>query len=492
MTRLRHLRDFSIVIVVIFSFSLGYGRSTWAQNWWIPPSDIDRLQFPTLLDLQRAYSQLAWLSFISLNWPAVYQNGYPYPSPDTSKNLSYNGGNYITVWEAWMEVTEIFKTDGSVPLAWGSPHKPPRDCISLGSEPSQLILSASSKGGDVESEFVQAFRMGPLPDQNQVYTWFGINTNEAMYNYIVDNKLYNTEGQVKFNQSADWPRGKPNSSGSVEDVGSIFVKSAWKVIGANDDQNRFHITNAWLYNPGDKDANIPESCTQKTVGLVGFHIVRRLYSAPQWVWATFEHDDNAPQQSEVDAGNLPKKHYSYFDADCVRNACNYNILPAHPWNPDANNRTPTQVVRTGVLGLWAAAMNKTFQTGNPDTTPVADTVWANYNLVDIQFPTLLSDPSPQGIYSINKAYPNGEPTPRFLANTTLETYIQGFTAEEITSNGNQIPDNDQAGGHGGAPRMTSSCIGCHGDATQTSGFNANYVYMLNRARPVAGTLRSGH
>ena len=48
-------------------------------------------------------------------------------------------------------------------------------------------------------------------------------------------------------------------------------------------------------------------------------------------------------------------------------------------------------------------------------------------MVDVQFPTnvIVQDAS-TGLADINQAYPDGLPTPTFLPNSVIETYIQGY------------------------------------------------------------------
>ena len=445
-------------------------------NWWVPPGDVNRARLATLDQLKTAYAEFAWKTFIAINWPAVEMNGNPYPAPDTGKDLSYNAGDYVSVWEAWPTAQELFMPDGAAPAAWGSPHDPPSQCEEEGAQIGDVVLQATSKGGDVASEFVQAFRMGPVPDQNGKYTWFAIQANKAMYDYIMENELYNLEGQIAFGKAADWPRGRLDSSGSEQDIGSIFVKGAWKLLGKGDTPEDFHRIESWLYNPGDEDPGIPPSCRLESVGLTAFHVVHRTNSAPQWVWATFEHVANAPQYEEAMSGKLPRDHYSYFDTSCVKGTCEYNRLPDYPWNPDRAGIVPVQVVRLANVGSAAAEQNTRFQ----GEDPVQGTVFANYQLIDSQFATVLGSPY-NGVYSVNPAYPAGEPAARFLANTLIETYIQGLPQTARTSDGYLVTPGDQAGAGGGVERMTSNCVGCHGDAVQTTGFFSNYVFMLNRA-----------
>jgi hypothetical protein len=88
-------------------------------------------------------------------------------------------------------------------------------------------------------------------------------------------------------------------------------------------------------------------------------------------------------------------------------------------------------------------MNASFQGILPNT------VWQHYMLISTQWPT----------DGTSKTDPNGVPAPTFLANTTMETYIQGSV-----------------------PQASSSCMACHGNATDTSGRPSNFTYVLERAQ----------
>ena len=91
-----------------------------------------------------------------------------------------------------------------------------------------------------------------------------------------------------------------------------------------------------------------------------------------------------------------------------------------------------------------------------------DSVWANYELVSTQWPSQGSDRDSDDFENyclpVNPVDPSGVPIPSFLANTTLETYIQGTT-----------------------PQASSSCINCHLNATDTQGRFSDFTYLLERA-----------
>jgi len=86
-----------------------------------------------------------------------------------------------------------------------------------------------------------------------------------------------------------------------------------------------------------------------------------------------------------------------------------------------------------------------------------NSVWKNYELVSTMWPT-----SPgNGLCTADPQFPLGEPAPSYLANTTLETYIQGPPL---------------------APNVSSNCIECHNNATMTTPVHSDFTYVLQRAK----------
>jgi hypothetical protein len=193
------------------------------------------------------------------------------------------------------------------------------------------------------------------------------------------------------------------------------------------------------------------------VGLVGLHIVHKTTSAPQWVWSTFEHVDNVPEKTTPPAER--KGPYLFYNAS---SQAEVNQPPPRPWNP-AVKATPSQIVREIPLTDETKALNTTYQTLLRTVNP--NSVWANYQLISTQWPTLSGQPPCQ----ISATRPLGNPAPSFLANATLETYIQGTV-----------------------PQASSSCIACHGNAathvTQSPRTSfADFTYLLERAQSTGVT-----
>ncbi|AGC78256.1 hypothetical protein LX97_02951 [Nonlabens dokdonensis] len=390
-------------------------------------------QPPTLESLQHDFDVFSWESFIALNWPAN-EDG----TPNTNMVIGQDQ-NALTVWQSWKSSRDIFLKNGAQPKGWNEDVPPPVVCDHLnGSDFSkaQISLTQVGKTPNVLDESGEPFQTGPLIDQNGQYTRYEIFTNQSMFDYIVDNKLYNKKGQAIYNKDADFP----SSSTSNDKVGAIMVKSAWVKMGGKYDSSKFHTTMALVYNNPEEQSGVKPACELVEVGLVGFHIAHKTEDEPQWVWSTFEHKDNVPTQNET----ADKDFYNFYDANSDMEV---NEPPARPWNPAIPYTTPSQIERVIPITDDAKALNDKYHALLENAVP--GSVWANYDLISTQWPTDATSVSD----------PTGKPAPSFLANTTLETYIQG-TVEQTSS----------------------SCIACHNNASMTSGRFSDFTYLLQRAQ----------
>ncbi|NER96591.1 MAG: hypothetical protein F6J86_22565 [Symploca sp. SIO1B1] len=407
------------------------------------PTQITTPQEISLDSLQDAFDEFSWQMFVGLNWP-VLPNG----APDIEKKIGET--DVPGVWQFWKENYDIFLPDGSLPLPWGEQQPPPAICEGqenlsvmrqIGKRP--LLLNAS----------MQPFRDGPLIDQNGNYARFQISLNQVMFDYIMHNSLYNREGQQEFKHSGNqvnFPEFQPgeNNNPYSGDPGAIMVKTSWKILdkGVGDDPNQFHAQKVLIYTPAGEGVN--ESCEIGQVGLVGMHIVAKLKNQPQWTWSTFEHIANAPTQGITP----PLPSYWFYKKDCD-DCLAVNTQPQQPWNPNQPG-TPVQVVRQTPIANSTQAINTSWHKALAAINP--ESVWLNYQLVSTQWPTQPNNP----------VDPSGNPAPPFLANTTLETYIQGNT-----------------------PNVSSSCILCHNNATDTTGSFSDFTFTLSLPESIQEVLK---
>ena len=400
----------------------------------------------TLAAIQHDFDVFSWQSFVALNWPAM-----PDGSADPGKIIGADGDGAV-VWDGYKEPYEVFLPDGSTPTPWGQ-QQLPAQCRNLGPPGDKVLQMTQKVSDDVLDASGQPFGTGPLVDQqNGRYVRYEIRINRDTYDYIVQNTLYNKEGQQAFTQLIQFPKGtNPSSQAPDAPVGSIVIKAAWKVIdpAQGDIPGRFHKVQAYVYTRASDNPPTPPSCELKTVGLVGFHIAHKTASAPQWVWSTFEQVDNV----QVGHDAPPGTKANFFDAVSTYPV---NTPPPRPWNPNAvlppDKRS--QVKRVIPIDDATKALNAQWQAWLGGVNK--DSVWQYYELVSTQWPTQ-PNASPTG------PKPAGDPAPPFLANATLETYIQGNT-----------------------PNVSSSCIMCHNNATTTNSKFSDFTYLLERAHKKGG------
>ncbi len=410
-----------------------------AQFGKLPPNATNEQK---LLDIQGDFDIYSWNTFIALNWPPG-----PDGNGDPNKTIGQNGDN-DTVWEHYRDVSDIFLAGGKKP-SWNGPVTVPTQC-KANYKPGMRILSQVGKTPTVLTDFSQPFNTGPLIDQNGNYTRYEILVNKPMFDYILQNTLYSKAGQKVFSGAVKFPCGVLNGA-----EGAIMVKSSWKVIKP-EDKSRFHTQTVLVYSPASQNPKYPASCSTKLMGLVGLHIGHKTNSGAQWLWSTFEHIDNAPSEADV-AKKTFKPQYNYYNPNCSGQNCTPNVVPPRPWNPTKVSSFHSQVVRMNMFKgnefafESAAARNKDAWALLSGVS--TSSVWLNYELVSTMWPTNT------GQCQATPGDPLGTPAPNFLANTTLETYIQGMV-----------------------PNVSSNCIECHNNATMTTPVPSDFTYILQRAQ----------
>lgn len=188
---------------------------------------------------------------------------------------------------------------------------------------------------------------------------------------------------------------------------------------------------------------------KKTLALVGFHIVAKTPSRPQWIWASFEHKDNVPEKGAIPP---PAAKFSYNDlTDPQVLTPSTAPLPLSATNPPPIPPalpTQMQVIRERDIHSETKKTNTLYQ------SKLAGTIWENYQLVLTQWPTKpapatgAGDPFPG-------SGPGMDPEKSCIANSVMETYFQ-------TS-------------------VSSSCMACH-DMARTS--KTDFVWFVQmRAFP---------
>jgi hypothetical protein len=422
-------------------------------------------------DVQTPFDNMAWQMFIALNWAASAVNQPP------AKGLTTPGRR---VWQTYRKVSSLF---GNSPVRAG--------CTSALALP-VFYIGSNGKGKPMPNneEYFQASTNLPLIDINGNWTIFERRVNDTEANYLLapngqpSQTLTTIAGQTNFIKSN--PGGAQFTSSSTIPAGkngSIEIKTAWRIINrsAGDDPSRYYTQSAFIAVPGDLVNGGKSFCATVMLGLVGMHIIQRNpvdpqnpELLPQWIWATFEHVDNAPMAQSpcnVDTGCGPNANwinqpscgaaapnasvrYSFFNQNSGVQGT--NIAPvsngtgntSYPWNsraPYAKGATTQATAMPQATRCWSIyPTTSQINTQWRQTLAALKTVFQNYMLVGTQWGGNVEPPQKANYLPDNAV-------PAMLSNITLETYIQNYTGSNTNLPG------------------PGSCIGCHTFATLVVG-----------------------
>lgn len=418
--------------------------------------------------LQRIFDLFSWQSFIAVNWPVDAQN----------KPLPKITDSGIPRWLTWHESQSVFRPDGSDPA-----NETPRKCDNNPGGMRELYVTSSvfsnTVDKDIADEINQAFT-SPLYDQNGKEVRYEIFLNDSEYNYIVENKLYNLDGQIAYSQANHQPLNFPAGDNTTGDQGVIELKLAWKELDPQKDvPSRFYTQTVLLPKldangePILDDRGNFKSCQKQQVGLVGMHISHKTKSSPQWIWATFEHVDNvnANDLKKVDGKPLYALFHDYSAAGQIL-PVNVPPIKRDPktGKPDAKGILKTQVSRPIPIPKAKQQLNQSIQM----LMAVSDSPLQYYELIDTQWPTapyasdpgyaaIQGGPSPNNLPEAITRKSTGSPAPVYLTNSIMETYLQnGNQKAHFQENG--FPFNN-------APVFgTESCVACHFSAGIATGY----------------------
>jgi hypothetical protein len=444
-----------------------------------PPSEEIRVP-----KSQRLFDIFAWQAFLALNWPAD-ESG----NPDRNKTLADVGPR---VWEFWIEPSHIFKLDGSDPDPWPK---------SLAQAQTPLARTKAAWTTTVRADQnLQAFS-GPLVDQNGKWVRYQVKIYREEFDYLLQNKLYNLDGQIEFSRNSvvSFPIADP----TTQKRGAIELKMAWKELGSTDIPARYYVVD------GEVKNNDTGKFEPRKLGLVGMHIAMRTKSSPQWMWATFEHVDNVNAnefESGIGTNGKTVPLHANFNSSAMPTMLP-NVLPAknavldvdtglprepRPGEPpnawlERLTENPVQVTRVIPIPAATTSLNSEVQDllRKVSGFRTGGSVFQYYELIGAQWPVF---PNSAAFPSGNGSAPEsiihktpGSMVPVFVANSTMETYFQmgvqpaGPLAQDDRLMAGLVADATQVFG-------TESCVGCH----YSSGIAVGYRTVNGQKQPVFG------
>lgn len=367
--------------------------------------------------------------------PDDWTNHAVVPKPDSSVEPSSTCDFHRWAWNTflWMtqDVAQAPRFDDFYTLAAlrALPAAPPKAGQSA-LLPRVDKASGGGANGDVNA-IHQAGRRGILVNAEQpgatwgFVTYFSQSVNDTFYSFIRDQRLYDAETY----RAADPYLAFPN--------GAMEFKFSWKVVHPGMDTSRFFTTSADIAKlvTDPQSGDVTASTTQTrpaTVALVGVHVVGVVQNHPEFIWATFEHIDNAPNLPpgmRVDAGTpVSNRDWTFYAAKTPASASNVPNAGkvAFIGAPEAQRVGPVvNVFRQYAYGSDQssdgkknAAAIQNLNASVHQATLGKGSVWRNYRLIG----------SVWG--AANTLIPNMTVTPigsTLLSNATMETFTQSGT-----------------------------------------------------------------
>ena len=309
------------------------------------PTDVSGgLAGQDIQETQRAANAFAWDEFVALNWPAQ-TNPQQRGEAESDKPFGAEG---LRVWETWKTPEEIFLPGGVEPAPWNAPLPRERHLT----DKLQAVQSDGTLPATLTDRFGHIVR-------------YEIRVNKILFEYLRSHKLYDSQQQV-LAESVRYPDG------------AMAIKASWRELEPGEEA-QFLTRECVVF---DTKNGKPGRKRRRKMGLVGLHIVQKTPSAPQWVWATFEHTGNTEGS---DASFCPP------------------LVPEARVNKQTEPGTPNLVRRESPLRARLQQLNRAQQQALHATSSPLQ----NYELIGAQWPA-----------------PGSRVEPTYLANTTMESFAQ--------------------------------------------------------------------
>lgn len=257
-----------------------------------------------------AFQQLAWQDFLALVQPVA--------------------GSSDLVFETWMTKAGVFQPDAyepgrKVPFAWGASLPIPKSCVTPGGKPKKsrtMGLIRQGVGGFANEQQQAGSNTAPLVDQKGNWVFYEQLFNKTEYDYLTGCGLFT---QSCFDSLGTSPPFGPQGPSPINfPAQSIELKTSWRVLDPQDTaaKARYYTVEAFV----QPTAPDKPGCTTQTLGLVGFHIVHKTPDHPESIWATFAHEDNAPECAAPAAKSPTGQAWAFYDPSCNTTSCPPNLF----------------------------------------------------------------------------------------------------------------------------------------------------------------------
>ena len=370
----------AIVGMAAAAMALAGAGSARAQNcaastsWFSNPSIPTEVTGGTAAN-NCAFHQFAWQAFIAMVQPSTTSPGE-------------------RVFETWMPDYGVFVTSGQ-PLPWGK--EPPTPCPNDAPTATDRFfvprVMKTDNAAINPNHTDQAFG-GALYDQKKNVVYYESWMNKTEYDFITGCQLYN-KGCI-----AASPKNIALPAGSIE------IKTSWRTFPRGQGPAGFYTV----------DGVVGKDCQPVTVALVGFHLVANTPDHPEFIWATFEHKDNAPDCTNPLSPTGPSWSFNNPACkDCPPNKPGTNptqVCRVNPWGGGSTENV------ANIQSLDRSVFSTLSNLVNTQPQKYRDmAVWLNYYLTG-------------NIWTLDGQLPPTTSNARgslIAANTTMESFAQNMS-----------------------------------------------------------------
>ena len=361
---------------------------------------------------KNVHTPLAWLKKNPI--PEPNYNGFPHEQTVTPDGGVTNRSFHDISWQYFLWLTEEIEIGKGTEkmLRFETMHN----------DASINLTKNDTKGlSHILGGIQQAGSNSVLVDENHraVYTTMIIDDNYR--DFVTENNLNVPSSLRKFPDSTNFPNG------------SMSMKAAWKVIPKDKKAPIGAYTRkAELYKVVEIEGNLTTSDTYKdtdkhetveeTVALVGFHIAVVVEGHPEFIWATFEHNENAINY--ILKNESERTNYTFFNNFNVSNTGALKVNPkTQEISQDYVETSTTQVVRMHQYGGGTAENQNNIEILNKEIRKaLPNNSFAKYyhevGAVWFNEPDALV---PNWSLTVNDSLQTGSKT---LSNAVIETFTQ--------------------------------------------------------------------
>ncbi len=278
------------------------------------------------------------------------------------------------------------------------------------------------------ADIVQPGQGSILVDRHGQAVYYATHVNQEYADFILQQKFHTLDG-YRQNGNAVFP---PKS---------LALKSSWRVLPPDErDPGGFFVTRAKVASLTCADQAM-RSCRggqikvgpirEARVALVGLHVVGRVEDHAEFIWATFEHDRNAPELGDIspnDARPVSDQDFTFYRAGT--SASKSNMSNAGKVNLSAGRLSPpTDVFRLFAFGSSEERFREPIRRLNEDVrAKLAGSktwldVWKRYHLLGAVWFAGENQLEPGMSWEAIEARQIAAGSTR-LSNTTMETFTQ--------------------------------------------------------------------